>query len=317
MQNFRFVGLAFLLASLAPLTRADATLRYHTDIQTAALIPAAALDQTLGGMRDMVVRIKGNKASSSLGKLTSIVDLMTQEMILVNTENMRFATTNVDQYGQQAKTALPAVPAEARAILSSMKSHFESRSTGRTEVIQGIQAEEQDFVLSMDMAIPGGPAAPGPFMTMVMQVWTAKPEEFERVPALREFQSYATMANVSLNSTEVIKQILTLMPGISDGFTTMTAEMSKKGAVSLRMRTEVTLPVLATMMQQVPAQARQSFPPGFDPSAPLIQMTQELVELSSDPLENTLFVVPADYQKASFEELLKSAIPASPAAARQ
>ena len=311
------MGLAFLLASLAPLTEADATLRYHTDIQTAALIPTAALDQTLAGMRDMVVRIKGNKASSSLGKLTSIVDLMTQEMILVNTGNMRFATTTVGQYGQQVKTALPAVPAEARAMLSSMKSHFESRSTGRTEVIQGIQAEEQEFVLSMDMALPGVPAGPSPFMTMVMQVWTAKPEEFERVPVLQEFRSYASMADVSLNSTEAIKQILSMMPGIGDSFNTMMAEMSKKGAVSLRIHTEVTLPVLAAMMQQMPQQARQSLPGGLDPNAPLIQMTQELVEVSSDPLGNALFVVPADYQMASLEEILKSAVPEVPPPAKQ
>jgi len=317
MQNFRFVGLALLLASLAPLTRADATIRYHTDIQTTPLIPAGTLDQTLGAMQDMAVRVKGNKAYSSLGKLTSIVDLTTQEMILVDGANKRFATTKVGQYGQQVKAAIPALPAQASAMLSSMKPHFESHSTGRTAVILGVQAEEQEFVLSVDMAIPGGPATPSPFMNMVMQVWTAKPEEVQRVPALQEFKNYTAIVNFSTNATEAISQILSVMPGMRDGVGTMMAEMSKNGAVSLRVHTEVAMPILATMMQQLPPEARKGLPSGFDPNAPLMQMNMELTELSSDPLDDALFVVPADYQMASLEDILKAAIPAVPPPAKK
>ena len=80
------------------------------------------------------------------------------------------------------------MPEQARAMLASMKTNLESRSTGRTAAIQGIQAEEQEFVLTMDMPLPGGPATPSPFMKMVMQVWIAKPEETQRVPALQEIQ---------------------------------------------------------------------------------------------------------------------------------
>ncbi len=313
----RHVGIVILLAGLAPTTRADATLRYHTEIQTTPLIPAGTLDQTLASMRDMAVQIKGNKAFSSQGSLTSIVDLTTQEMILVDVANNRFATTTAGQYGQQVKTAIPAVPEQARALLDSMKSHFESRSTGRTDVIQGIQAEEQEFVLTMDMALPGGPAMPSPFMKMVMQVWTAKPEEAQRVPALQEFKNYTAIASFSMNSTEAIQQILSIMPGMGDGFSAMMAEMSKKGAMSLRMHTEIAMPVLAGMMQQMPPQAGQSLPAGFDPNAPLMRMNQELVELSSAPLEDALFVVPADYQLESLAEILRSVIPAAPPPPKQ
>jgi hypothetical protein len=90
----------------------------------------------------------------------------------------------------------------------------------------------------------------------------------------------------------------------------MMAEISKNGAMSLRMHMEIAMPFLATMIQQMPPQARQSIPAGFDPNGPLLQMTRELVELSSDPLADALFVVPADYQTASLEDILKAAIPA-------
>ncbi len=311
MSDWHFYSL------LLPLTRADATLRYHTDIQTTPLIPAAALDQTLGGMQDTVVRIKGNKAYSSQGKLTSIMDLTTQNVILVDVANKRFATATASQYGQQLKAALPVLPAEASAMLNSMKSHFESHSTGRTAMIQGIQAEEQEFVLSVDMALPGGPATPSPFIKMVMQVWTPMPDEVQRVPALQEFKNYTAVASFSTNSTEAIKQIMSMMPGMGDGLSAMMTEISKKGSMSLRMHTEVAMPFLAGMMQQMPPEARQGIPAGFDPSGPLVQVNQELVELSSDPLEDALFVVPADYQMASLEEILKASVPTPPPPAKQ
>ena len=102
-------------------------------------------------------------------------------------------------------------------MLSSMKPHFESHSTGRTAVIQGIQTEEQEFVLTVDMAIPGGPATPSPFMKMVMQIWTAKPGEEQRVAVLQEFKNYTAIVNYSMNASEAIKQILRIMPGMDDG----------------------------------------------------------------------------------------------------
>jgi hypothetical protein len=317
MQNSRFVGLAFLLASLAPAIRADATLLYHTDIQTTPLIPAGTLDPVLGAMQDVAVRIKGNKAFSSQGKLTSIVDLTTQDMILMDVANKRFATTTAGQYGQQIKAAIPALPAQASAMLNSLKPHFESHSTGRTAIIQGIQAEEQEFVLSMDMALPGGPATPSPFMKMVMQVWTAKPGEDQRVAVLQEFENYTAIVNFSMNATDAIKQILSIMPGMGDGVGAMMAEISKKGAVSLRVHTEIAMPFLAGVLQQMPPEARKGLPADFDPNAPLMLMNMELVELSSSPLEDALFVVPADYQMASMEEILKTAIPAVPPPSKQ
>jgi hypothetical protein len=297
----RYAGFVLLLAPLAPSMRADATLRYHTDIQTAPLIPAAALDQALGGMRDMVIRIKGNKAGSSLGNLTSIMNLTTQELALVDASNKRFAAVPAAQYAEQAKSAVPAMPDQARAILASMKSNLESHSTGRTAAIQGIQAEEYEFVLTIDMAMPGGPATPAPFMKMVMQVWTALPEEAQRVPALQEFKNYTASAAAN-NPTEMIKQILSGLPGMGDSIGAMVEEISKKGATTLRMHAEVFMPFLAAMAQQLPGQA---LPAGLDPNAPLLQMNQEVVELSSTPLDDALFEVPSDYQQVSLEALLK------------
>ena len=305
----RYAGFLLLLASSM---WGDVTVHYHTDIHTSAIIPAAALEQALGGLRDMDIRIKGNKAYSSQGILTSIVDLTTQEVILVDPAHKRFATVPSAQYGQQLETAVSSMPAQARAMLSSMKTNLESRSTGRSATIQGIQTEEREFVLTVDMPVPGGPATPAPFLKMVMQVWIAKPEETLGVPALQELKKYRTSAGSAMNLVGTIKQLLAAMPGLGDNLSSMIEEMSNESSISLRTHTEIVMPVLALLIQQAPQQAGRGLPAGLDPDAPLLEISQEVVGLSVDPVDDALFQVPADYQTATLEEVLKGAVSAPP-----
>jgi len=256
----------------------------------------------LAGVRDMVVRIKGNKAYSTQGNMTSIMDLTTQDMTLIDTVHKRFAKVSASQYAEQVKAAIPAIPSEARTALASMKTSVDTRSTGRTATIQGIQAEEHEFVLTMDLP-PGGPPQAGPLMRMLMQIWTAKPEETQRVLALQEVQNYTASATSTMNPMEMVKQVFSALPGLGDSFESMIADMSKSGSTSMRVHTEVTMPFLAAMAQQgVP------LPPGFDAASPVIQMNQELVELSTDPVDGALFEIPQDYLPASLEEILKGAV---------
>jgi hypothetical protein len=303
----RYAGILFLFS---PFMWGDVTVHYHTDIHTSAIIPAAALEQALGGLRDMDIRIKGNKAYSSQGILTSIVDLTTQEVILVDPAHKRFATVPSAQYGQQLETAVSSMPAQARAMLSSMKTNLESRSTGRSATIQGIQTEEREFVLTVDMPVPGGPATPAPFLKMVMQVWIAKPEETLGVPALQELKKYRTSAGSAMNLVGTIKQLLAAMPGLGDNLSSMIEEMSNDNSISLRTHTEIVMPVLALLIQQAPQQAGRGLPAGLDPNAPLLEISQEVVGLSADPVDDALFQVPADYQTATLEEVLKGAVSA-------
>ena len=308
MRFFRhYAGFVLLLAPLplAPLARADVTVRYHTDIKAAAIIPAGAL----AGMQDLILRIKGNKGYSSQGNVTSIMDVMTQDLLLVDVAHKRFASIPAGQYAQQLKIAAPAIPEQARAALASMKTNLESRNTGRTAAIQGIQADEHEFVLTVDMPLPDGTPMPSPFVKMVMQVWTAKPEETQRVAALQEIKVYSASASSGSNPLELIQQILSGLPGMGDNLGAMMDEMIKNGGMSLRVHLEVSSPVLALMSQQLPGQA---LPAGLDPNAPLMQMTQEVVELSTGSLEDALFEVPADYQQTSVEEVLKGAVSAAP-----
>jgi hypothetical protein len=238
------------------------------------------------------------------------MNLTTQDMTLIDTVHKRFAKVSAGQYADQVKGALPTMPTEARAALASMKTSVDSRNTGRTATIQGIQSEEHEFVLTMDLP-PGGPPGAGPLMKMLMQVWTAKSEEAQRVPALQEFQNYSASATSAMNPMGMVKQVFSALPGLGDSLESMVADMTKSGSMSVRVHTEVTMPFLAAMAQQgVP------LPPGLDAAAPVIQMNQELVELSADPIDAALFEIPSDYQAATLEEILKGAVAAPAAAAK-
>jgi len=300
-----------LTAALSPSLLADATVKYHTQIETlqgtAISLP---LNQALGGLRDMVIRIKGNKAYTSQGNLSSIMDLTTHELTLVDAPHKRFASAPTSQYTERMKAAVPAVPAQAQEIFASMKSNLESRSTGRTEVIQGVQAEEREFVMTLDMAMPGGPPTPAPFMKIIMQVWSAKPEEAQRVAALQELKNYTASATVAMNPADMIKQITGGLPGFGDSLAAVMKEAGGNGNVALRTHLEVVMPFLALMGQQLPQQPGRPLA-GLDPNAPLMQMTQEVVELSTDPVDDALFTVPAEYQPASLEEILNGMVPAA------
>ncbi len=102
------------------------------------------------------------------------------------------------KYAELAKSAIPAMPEEARAALASMKTSVDSRNTGRTASIQGVQSEEHEFVLSIEMPA-GGPPMAGPMMKMLVQMWTAKAEEAQRIPALQEVQNYTASASGAEN----------------------------------------------------------------------------------------------------------------------
>jgi|SRR5579872_1009237 len=304
----RLTAFAVVLAALTPLTWADATLRYHMDVQlangTALALPAY---QELTDNRDMVIRIKGNKTYADANHLVLITDLKTRDLSTVDAMNKRYATVPAGQYADQAKIAIPAIPEQARAMLAAMKTNVESHSTGRTATIQGIEAEEREIVMTVDLPMPGVPTNGGPLVKMVMQVWSPKPEEVERVEALHELKTYMASAASALNPAEMVKQLAAIIPGFGDSISGMISDMTKDGAITLRTHMEIMMPLLASMTRQMPRQAGQAPPTDIDPNAPVMQMTQELVELSSNPVDEAIFQIPADYQSVPLEEILKGA----------
>lgn len=315
MRSYRFRAFAFVF--LAPLTlavvRADVTLRYKMEIKTNPALPAQMAAGALP--QESLLRLKGGKGSSSSMGYTSIVDFATQEITVLDTATKRYAKMTHDRFGEEMGRAMPEMPAQARAAMSSLKADVSpARLTGRTAVIQGIEAEEREIAMSVEgPAMPNMP--PGPMVKMVIQLWSAKPGEAVRVPAIRELTGYALWSYATMNPTAFMSKTMRQLPGFSDVFEPLLKEM-QKGATVLRMHMEMFMPAMAAMLARMPAGSNPSGAT-LDPDAPFMQMNQEVAELSAAPVPDSVFQIPEGYQEAPASELIKGLLAKSQAAAKQ
>lgn len=193
MLSLRKTSLALILLMM-PALWGDVTARYTYEVKV-----ALSLHQSM--RLGQVIQVKGNRAYWWQGSVARIVDLSTGEVTLVDPENQSFATLPVKQYEEMFESAfkaLPNSPANVK-VPESMKVRSESRVTDRTEVIQGVQAQEREVALYVDMPAPDGAGRAGRGFKMLMRVWAAKPEEILRVPGLRELAGFDLWRSYFMN----------------------------------------------------------------------------------------------------------------------
>ena len=301
------VSMVFGLVLSTSALRADVTIRYKNDYNFASFLPpemmGQALQQAAASMpQSSVIQVKGNKGYSNSGKLISILDFGKQEITLVDAGNKRFTTLPMKDYAERMGAAMPVLPSEAQNSMASMKTNFSSRKTGRTDVIQGVEAEESETVLSMDVPETTGTLPAGPLMKMVMQVWTAKAEEALRVPAVRQWVGYTAYTNYLLDPVTAMQKMFANMPGLGQGLDKMLAERSK--GLVLKSHAEMYMPMLAMLSRQLEKEGTAP-PAGLDPKAPILEMNIEIVELSTTPVDDSVFQLPEDYRSAPIEDMMK------------
>jgi hypothetical protein len=105
------------------------------------------------------------------------------------------------------------------------------------------------------------------------------------------------------------------LPGLGGAFAPLMEEM-QKGTTVLRVHMDMFMPAMAAMVQRMPAGSNPSGA-SFDPDAPFMQMNQEVVELSTAPVPDSVFQIPEGYQEAPAGELIKGLLAKGQAAAKQ
>jgi len=319
------LGLALLIC--ASLTRADVTVRYKNEVKMGAGAPPALTQQTSGVMQSVVpastvIQIKGTKGYTNSRSLISLIDFQKQVITVIDPEHKQFATVYMKDYADQVLSVLPgmpSMPAEAQKALDSMKTSFTSEKTGKTDTVLGIQVEETQLTLTVDMPIPAGaaaateanPATPAPkLIKMVLHIWTALPSEVGRVAALHEFSTvYGDPdANAVLNPDAIFSKAFGSLPGMGKGFGEMMGAVEQKKAIMLRTNVEMYMPFLATAFQ-APNAAGQS--QSFDPAAPVLEMKTEVEEISAAPVDDSVFEVPRDCQSVSVPDFFRALLPAA------
>jgi len=310
MSRFRSGGRTaiVLLVSCSALW-ADVTLRYKTEVKLNPALPPQFAEMVTKGMGGLLpsessLLFKGGKTYSSTGPITSITDFNKQEVLLWDTAGRHYASLPLNRLADEFAKAMPAAPPEARSGMSSMRTTVESKVTGRTAEIQGVQAEEKEIVMTVE-----GPASPkmpaGPVMRMVLQIWTPKSGEALRVPAIREITGYNLAALSLMNPGAAIEKLFPQMPQDSD-MRNFVKQMQNLGPV-LRMEASVYMPTFAAVTKAVPA-GDSPFGAGFDADVPFFRLQMEIAELSTTPIAESLFAMPEGYTSLPVADMIKETL---------
>jgi hypothetical protein len=321
-MNTRFCR-SFAILVLAPVTistlYADVTTRFKTETTmnpaVRALAPSAMKEEGLAAPQETAFRLKGGKGFSSSMGITSIVDLTTKDMTVLDGATMRYAKMTSEQFIDEAAQAMPQMPAGASAAIAAMKTSVSSPGlTGRTAVIQGVEAEEREVVVTVEgPPIPNAPE--GPLIRMVMQLWTAKASEVTRVPAIRELSGYYLYSFATMNPIANIEKMMKQFPGLAGALEPLIREMHS-GTPMLRMHVDLFMPSMIAMLQRM-SPGGNGLGAGLDDRAPLVQVNHELVELSTAPVPESVFQIPEGYQESSPSELIRALLPKSKAPVQQ
>jgi hypothetical protein len=302
-RRFRAFAYIFLFPLTFPVLHADVTLRYKTESKLNPALPAMMAGvmngSGLAAPQESVLRLKNGKGFSTAVGYNSITDFTTQEITLLDAATSHYAKIEAGELGGQLVAAMPKIPADAGALMASMKADVSpARLTGRSAVIQGVDTEEREIIVSISgPALPNMP--PGPMVRVVMQMWTAKPGEVLRVPAIRELTGYSRWAWATMNPIAGMADMMKQLPGFSTTLEPMLSEM-QKGTTMLRIHTDMFMPGMAALMKQMPGGAGS-----FDPNTPFMQMDQEAVELSSEPVPDSVFQIPEGFHETPAADLFK------------
>lgn len=293
---------------LLPSLRADVTIRYKTTVKSAAILPPEAQDQLKkSGGAPLTMQVKGSRGYTLMGSIASITDLEKQTTTLLNTEQKTFASIGVNDYQKAVADLIPQPSAETQSLLANMETRFETKSTGRKETIQGIVAEERRIVITIVNKTAADQESAGQLMRMVMEIWSAAPAEAARIPAMTEVERFTALSQTAMNPSAMIQQFLGPYQAMAKGYDGLAKELTEQRSLVLRTRVAIFVPALAQNAAALAKVGRQV--PEFDPNGPISEITQEVDELSTTPVDSSVFEVPAAYQPAPVSDILKSRFP--------
>ncbi len=287
---------------------ADVTVRYKTTVTASPIMPPEAQDQLKkSATAPMTMLVKGSMGYTATGNFVSVVDLAKQTTTLMNTEKKTYASVAMNDYEQAVSLIIPKPSAEAERMLSNMETKFESKKTGRKATIQGILAEERQIVMTMSNKTATDQETSGQLMRMVMEIWSAAPNEASRIPALSEMERFSSLTQTATNPTAMIQQLLGPYSGMAKGYEALAKELSDHPTLVLRTHVSIYVPALGQTAAALARTGRQV--PAFNPDGPLSEINQEVVELSTAPVDASAFQVPASYKPSTVGEILRSRFP--------
>jgi len=303
LLKFRRALLPALLLVACTSLHADVTMRMVWDFKINVALPTPMPQLPFN---EILTRIKGDHGYAAIGPIVAITDLATGKVTLLDPKAQQYATVAMADYLSKVAGAsgqhTQDIPDQAKQILATMKFDTESRDTGRTDRIHGIDAYEREVVVNISIPVPIPGQANGLHLSLKIQIWKPKASEFERVPALHELAAYNERNKGFGDPSTVLRQVFGSMPGMGDHLSKMVDELTKGGNVSLGMHMGIFVPGLAKILEQMGAKGLPALPPD---DQPLVDVNFNLKELSSDKVPDEVFAIPAGYKEVPMEGVLK------------
>jgi hypothetical protein len=277
-----------LAISALPLLCADVTISLKTEMKSP--MPVAMPVHT-----PHEIYMKGNKGAEADGDQITIMDFSKQEITIVDKAHRKYATIPASEFEGKMAAAMPRMNFGDPQPAGSTKNKVESRKTGRMETILGVQTEESESTFSMEMPLPAGPHAPALTMNsltmkIVTQEWNALPAETMRVPAIYQLVGFNLWQDYFMSDAVSIKKLFPQSdPSFADAF--------KRKGTTLRSSTKMYM-----SMPGLDASAASSGTPVL--GAPFMEMNYEIVDLSTAPVDDVFFQIPAGYGATTFAELM-------------
>jgi TonB family protein len=284
--------LVFLLAAVS--CHADLTIRYTIDVKPGVGLPPAladgAMKQLTGSIpKERVLRIKGDRTLTGVGKFTGIFDNSSSGLTLLNPLTKQYAKMSLADFVAGVNSNLPSSPA-ARQAMEQMKVDVETKETGQVGMVFGIRASERVLALSISANASAAPA-----IRMEMHTWVASADDLSRIPALREYADSAQRALSAFNPADGIQKMFSQMPGLVEKLSAVVDGL-KSAPGSLTVKTQQVL------YMALPGAVTNA-------NAPLIEMDMNLAEISGDAIDPSVFEVPSDYQPVAPAEIVKAMNP--------
>jgi len=295
-----------LLALIAAAPPAHADFSYITTTKNGGAMAAMA-----GGPTVSRYYFKGQKMKFDTGSTVIVIDMDARTITTLNPSAKTYTTRSMDEAMKQSGS-MPDVKIDVN-------------ETGQKKIVNGFNASE--IVMTMEMDPPPGRAAAMGKMQMEMNMWIS--DEVPGVSELRAFyqrnadkfpwHAMANGANPSMaKAIAELQRKMAQMKGVSvqnvirvrmaggpggAGAPQMSAEQQQKMQAAMAqleaMKAQGGAQAAAAqqMMSRMGGMAEMAG--GGASSAPMIEITMDSSDFSGASISDSVFAIPADYQKAA------------------
>ena len=253
-------------------------MRYASRLRVGSSVPSAEAEKLKAEMDammlDMTAHMKGDRVRFSVGRLEVFKDYAKNTITVLDQTNRRVATASMAEYA--ADVAVAQDPPDSDAEDGS-KTDVKLEKATRKSPVLSIPTEERVLVMSIKT-----PDFPEPGVHLEIHFWLANVQKMKKTPAREELALYFKRTGTDMIGTGMIKQF-TSIPGLRKKMQPLAKMLTSGNPIQFRLAL---------------------YYPGMSTFEPSFELGWELTELTTDPISDTVFEVPADCETVSIKEIL-------------